>query len=94
MKDANEVIMLFLNLIAFIFILSYNNEIKQVNAYKILYASFLFFLFASICTNLESFFWGETLNVFEHLSYAISVVLMSVWSYKFLLSNKNIIKHD
>ena len=94
MKNENEVIMLILNVVVLIFTFFYKNSIKQVNGYKLLFSSFLLFLFASICTNLESLIFEEYLNFLEHSSYLMCVLIMFIWSYKHLLSKKNIIKYD
>lgn len=94
MKNENEVIMLILSFVAFAFTLFYKKEIKQVRGFYFLYSSFLFFLLASISTVLEAIIFEAFLNVVEHLSYAISILFMMYWMYKYLFSNKNIIKYD
>ena len=92
--EENEIIMLVLSIVVLVFIKIYKKNIRQVKGFRLLFSSFLFFLFACFCTNLEIFIWPSYLNLLEHLSYTTSVILMFLWSYKYLISEKKPVKHD
>ncbi len=89
MKE-NEVVMLLLSLCVLIFIVLYFKSIIKIKHWQLLLGAYLSLLMASICTNLESYFFPSVYNMIEHISYAISSMLLLIW---ILLINKKEIKN-
>lgn len=79
MIDHSEVITFLIGIGVLIFILVNYSQLIRLPSAKILIASFCVLLAGWIFTILEGFFWKNILNLAEHLSYAISSVLLAVW---------------
>jgi hypothetical protein len=82
MLQENEVVMFLLGAGLFFFILLNRAQIKRIYAWKILISSYCFLLSGWLLTILEGFFLESIFNFMEHLSYAISAVLLTVWCFK------------
>jgi len=91
MIENYELIMLILGIGVLVLRLIYKNEIKRIFGWKNLIFSFYFLLAAWVFTVAEGFFWIFFLNLAEHLCYMASAVLMAVWCFRILFSNKRII---
>jgi hypothetical protein len=89
MKE-NEVVMLLLSLCVLVFIILYIKLIIKIRHWQFLLGAYLFLVVASISTNLESYFFPDVYNMIEHISYAISGLLILIW---ILLLNKKEIKN-
>lgn len=79
MIDHSEVIVFLMGIGVMIFIIVNYPQLKHLPSAKILIASFCVLLAGWLFTILEGFFWKNILNFAEHLSYAISLVLLAVW---------------
>ncbi len=87
MIHENEIIMLILGGGVFIFTLVYQSRIKRITAWQTLISGFYILLVAWILTVLEGFFWESPLNYLEHLCYALSSILLSVWCLRVVFGN-------
>jgi len=88
MIQESEIICLLLGLGVLIFILGNLSRLNRFCGMRTLLASYAMLLAGWILTVLEGF-WGETVfNVLEHLCYALSSLLMTVWFWKVLFDTK------
>ncbi len=78
----NEVIMLLLGTGVLMFILVNRTYVKKVNNWKILTWGYYILLSGWLFTVLEGFFLEYYLNLLEHICYAVSSVLFTVWCWK------------
>jgi len=81
MFQENEIIMLLLGIGVLIFIFANRSRLKSLPASQLLFAGFGALLAGWVLTVLEGFFWGEALNLIEHVCYAASAVLMAGWCW-------------
>ena len=88
MIHEKEIIMLLLGGGVFIFTLFYQTSIKRIRAWLTLISGFYILLLAWILTVLEGFFWETPLNYLEHLCYALSSTLISIWCVRVIFGNK------
>jgi hypothetical protein len=82
MIQEDEIIMLLLGIGVLIFIRGNRLKLKRLPSSSIFIAGFCVLLLGWIMTVLESYFWKELLNYFEHICYAASSVLVTTWSWK------------
>ena len=82
MVQENELIGLILGVGVLIFILANHSRLRSLPAAKILLASYYFLLLGWALTVLEGFFWGQVLNLVEHICYAVSALLLAVWVWQ------------
>jgi len=82
MVQKYEIVAFILGLIALTVILVNRKQLRNLSAQKFLIAGFSMFLASWVLTNLESFFWADTLNVLEHVSQATGGVLVAVWCWR------------
>ena len=75
----NEVIMLFLGIGVFIFSISFRDKIKRICLWKNLMAGFYVLLVGWTLTILEAFYFEKICNFFEHVSYAVSSIIILIW---------------
>lgn len=59
------------------------NFIKKIKSWKILFGGYCFLLLGWFCTVLEGYILEDVLNVIEHLSYAVSALLLIAWGVKY-----------
>ncbi len=78
----NELIIFLLGAAVLIFLIVNRQSVINIPEHKILTTSFYVLSFAWAATIVEGFFLGDLLNLFEHLSYAASSVLLTVWCWK------------
>ena len=88
MVQENEIVMLLLGVGVLIFTINKRVLFKRLPAWKILTAAFYVLFWGWMLTVLEDFFWHELLNLFEHICYATSSVLMVVWCWKVFVIEK------
>jgi hypothetical protein len=88
MIHENEVVMLMLGVGVLVFVLESRTQLKQLPAPRTLISAFYVLLAGWMLTVLEGFFWEATLNYLEHLCYAVSAVLVTVWCWRVFLSKK------
>lgn len=82
MIQENEAIMLLLGFGGLVFILANRLQLKRLPASGILIAGYYVLLAGWILTILEGLFWGEFLNIIEHICYAGSTALLAAWSWR------------
>ena len=82
MLHENEVVMLLLGVGVFLFILLNISHIRRISYWKILIAGYSLLLAGWILTVLEGYFLESLLNFLEHMSYAMSAVVMAVWCFR------------
>jgi len=81
MIASNEVIGLILAVAVLVFYLWNRPRLRELPAFGILLAAFLSLLVGLVLTILEGVFWQETLNLLEHVGYALSALLLAVWCW-------------
>lgn len=89
MIHENEVLVLLLGMGVLAFILSNCSRLKYIQASKVLIAGFYVLLVGWILTILEGFFWQEYTNIFEHMCYAASSILICTWCGKIFRKERN-----
>jgi len=82
MLQENEVVMLIMGIGVFLFILLNKVHVKKINSWRILVWGYYFLLSGWFFTVLEGLFLENYLNLFEHLCYAVSTMLFTVWCWK------------
>jgi hypothetical protein len=88
MLQENEIVMLLLGIGVFSFFILNKAQIRKITSWKILFGSYCFLLSGWVLTVLEGFFLAYYLNLFEHICYAVSTVMVVVWCWKSLFSLK------
>jgi dolichyl-phosphate-mannose--protein O-mannosyl transferase len=83
MLREDEVVMLIMGIGVLFFILLNRGYLKKIESWKVLIWSYIIVLFGWLFTVLETFFLEKYLNLFEHLSYAISGILFTLWCWNF-----------
>jgi hypothetical protein len=81
MIQQNEIITFLIAIVAWIFIIIYYQKLKTLPSLNILLSSLLLLTAGWILTILEGFFWKESLNLFEHISYSVSAVVITLWCW-------------
>jgi len=81
MIHENEIVMLFIGGGVVILILKYRLPLKRLPASNLLLAGFFTLLAGWVLTVLEEFVWNSFLNYLEHLSYAVSSLLVLLWCW-------------
>ena len=81
MIASNEVIGLILAVAVLVFYLWNRSRLRELPAFGILLAAFLSLLVGLALTLLEGLFWQETLNLLEHVGYAVSALLLTLWCW-------------
>jgi hypothetical protein len=82
MIHENEIIMLLLGIGVLIFILGNRLKLKRLPSSRILITGFCVLLVGWVMTVVEAYFWKDLLNLFEHICYTASSVLIATWSWK------------
>jgi len=81
MIASNEVIGLIFSIAVLVFYLWNRPRLRELPAFGILLAAFLSLLVGLVLTLLESLVWQETLNLLEHVGYAVSALLLTLWCW-------------
>ena len=92
MIHENELVMLLLCLGVVIFTVLNGKKLKKFLKWKLLFTAFLFFSAACLFTILEEFVMNSLFNYMEHICYAVSAILLTVWCYTALIREK--VKND
>ena len=82
MIQENEIIMLLLGVGCFAFIVTNRSKMNQIPESKILVSSFYILTLGSVLTVIEGIFWNGLFNLLEHISYAVSSILLTVWCWR------------
>lgn len=88
MIQENEIIMLVLGLGVLVFMLVNYSAIKRIISFSLLTAAFYVLIVGWTMTILEAFFWQSVLNFLEHISYALSAVMVAVWFWRVFAGQK------
>ena len=80
--QGNEIVFLIIGIGVSIFIVVNFSRLKSFPALEILIAGFFAFFTGWVFTVLEGLFWGNFLNLMQHISYIVGSVLVSVWCWK------------
>lgn len=88
MIQDNEVVMLLLGMGGLWFVIKHHNQVKRINGWFYLLASFFLILIGWTATILEAFFLEDLLNLIEHSCYSLSAIMLFVWSWKFVNTSK------
>ena len=81
MIASNEAIGLVLAVAVLIFYLWNRPRLRELPAFGVLLAAFFSLLAGLVLTILEGFFLQETLNLLEHVGYAVSALLLMLWCW-------------
>lgn len=82
MIQQNELIIFLLGLGVLTFILANRWRISRFPAWRVLVASFCILLLGWLLTILEDILWRDLLNFAEHISYALSSLLIAFWCWR------------
>jgi hypothetical protein len=88
MIQQNEMVMLLIGIGVLFFIRLSSRQLKRLPSWNVLLCGFCALICAWISTVLEGFFWSVLFNYLEHLSYAASSALLTVWCWKWSTSQK------
>jgi hypothetical protein len=78
----SEITTLVLAFGALLFILSYRGMMGNAARPKVLLVAYLFAFGAWLLTVLEGLWWGQILNLLEHVCYATSSILIGYWCWQ------------
>ena len=56
-------------------------RLHELPAFGILLATLFSLLVGLVMTLVEGFFWQEILNLLEHVGYAVSALLLTLWCW-------------
>lgn len=89
----NEIVMLILGSAVFLFVQFSKSKIRRIMAWKGLMLAFYFLMAGWLFTILEGVFLEYYFNILEHVSYALSALVMAFWSRKAsIFSNEEVQK--
>ena len=78
----NEIVTLLIGAAILVFILANREQMKRIPSAKLLIGAFYALLAGWVLTNVEAYFWKETLNLAEHLCYATGSMCFVAWCWK------------
>lgn len=81
--------MLLLSVGCMVFILINMQKVKRIPEVKTLIAGFYVLLAGYVLTILEGLFLEDLLNILEHICYAASSILITVWCWKIFAYKKD-----
>jgi len=61
-------------------------KLQRIPSAKTIFTAFFFLLAGLILTILEGLFWQDTLNLIEHVCYAVSSVSLVLWTWRVFAS--------
>ena len=82
MIQENEIIMCVLGIGTLTFMLLKYKILKRIPSFNLLAVGFCLLVTGWIFTAMEGFFWEEILNFLEHLCYAASTLMVTIWYWK------------
>jgi len=85
----NEIVMIILGIATLIFIFINHKRIKKFPSSAIFLSSFYVLFAGWIFTVLEGVLFPELFNLLEHLCYALSSVLLTVWCWQVFYKKKD-----
>jgi hypothetical protein len=84
----NEAVMFILGMVVVIFVTLNINQIKKIRDWQWLLISYYLLMAGWFFTILEGFILPNVINWIEHISYAMSALILAVWCRKMALSGK------
>ena len=88
MIEDNEIILLILGLGVMIFFGVHRKRMQDIPNRKYFFSAFAVLMAGWVLTVLEGLFWTDTLNLLEHLCYALSSILLTVWCWTVLTGSE------
>ena len=82
MVQENEIVTLILALGVLTFFAVNRVRIKELPCWRTFVLAFTVLTAGWVLTLLEGFFWHDTLNLFEHLCYTVSSILLARWCWR------------
>lgn len=82
MIEERELVTLLTGIAVLVFMYLRRKELEYIPNTAILLLSFTLLVAGWFFTVLEGFLLPDLLNLFEHICYALSSVLLAVWSWK------------
>ena len=79
MVQDNEVISLVLAAGVFVSLLLSRRSLLKIPCIGLLFSGYCSLFLGMMLTVLEGFFWGESFNLLEHLSYLVSALFLAAW---------------
>ncbi len=80
----NEIILLILGLGVLIFFGVHRKRMQNIPKPGCFFSAFAVLTAGWVLTVLEGLFWPDLLNLLEHLCYALSSILLTVWCWTVL----------
>jgi hypothetical protein len=90
MIEQNEVVMLVLGIGVLFFVLGNYSQLKRFPSAKVLVVGFSVLLAGWILTVLEGFYLPGLFNYMEHICYAVSTVLLAIWTWTVFRKGKGV----
>ena len=81
MIENNEIILLILGLGVLIFFSVLRKRIRDIPKPGYFFSAFVVLTAGWLLTVLEGLFWSDWLNLLEHVCYALSSILLTVWCW-------------
>jgi len=88
-----KIIEFLLGIGVFIFILLNYSKLRSNPNLKIIVFAFYSLLLTNVLGILEELFWGEFLNIIQHIFLAISALLLFIWFYKVFIKKEKDNEH-
>lgn len=94
-EHEHEFLVLLVGVIIWIFIQSAKGKLKDLPDWALFTAAFNVFLASMVLTILEDYFWEHVFNLIEHVGYAVSTILLALWSWRvFMLEKRELMRGD
>ena len=82
MVHENEIAMLLFGFGILVFTSINQKKLRSIPSWKYFITGFYVLLAGWVFTIVEGFFWNNFFNILEHLSYAVSSVILAAWCFK------------
>lgn len=94
-EHEHEFLVLLVGVIIWIFVQSARGKLKDLPGWVLFYMAFNVFVVSMVLTILEDYIWGDVFNLIEHVGYAVSAILLAIWSWQvFMLDKGELIRGD
>ncbi len=87
MVQSSEVISLVLSVGVLLFIVQQRSNLTVIPEWRVLLSSYIVCLLGCALTVAEGFFLADAMNCLEHISYAVSAVLLAWWCWRVFFTN-------
>ena len=89
MNDGNETVTLLLGIGVLIFLVENRSRLRQLPAFRLFVFALLVLEAGWLATVLEDYLLGQFLNLFEHVCYAVSSVLIFAWCWQVFIRRRS-----